>query len=321
MGNRLISFLDKYAILKRNQFGFRRGMSTEDAIIDVTESIYRNLNDRKHTMSVFVDFSKAFDTVNHSILLSKMWKYGIRGRAHSWFDSYLKDRGQRVRVNGVCSDRSLLSVGVPQGSVLGPVLFLIYVNNMCDAISLSKTVQFADDTTLLLYDHNHSTLTNAATSSLAQLSSWCFAHRLSINTSKTVVMLFSNRQFDIDLNNKVSLCNAELCYVDNVKFLGLTVDNRLKFNVHIADVCKKVSRVVGVLYKVRDILPTKTLINLYYALFYPHVIYTNLIWGGTSNVHLHTLEMLQKKAVRVITSSNYLTHTRPLFYQTGILNI
>ena len=296
-------------------------MSTEDAIVSATELIYENFDNAKHTLGVCVDFSKAFDTVNHVVLLSKMEKYGIRGLPLAWFKSYLCNRGQKVRINGVCSEWSVVSTGVPQGSVLGLILFTINVNDMTNVSPLFRTVQFADDTTLLASNHDFSTLVSEITASLTSLSHWCSSNCLLINTNKTAVLIFSNRFRDIDFSNKICLENSELDYVNRVKFLGLTLDDKLKFSVHLSNICNKLSSVIGILYRVKDVLPTKILIGLYYSLFCPHLVYVNTIWGGTYHVHLHNLEILQKKIVRIITGSDFLAHTKPLFYQTGILNI
>lgn len=321
VARRLVSFADHCSIICDNQFGFRKGLSTVDAIVDYSEYICRNLEEHKHVIGVFIDYSKAFDTVNHSILLSKLEAYGIRGLALDWFRSYLDNRRQCVRVGSSYSDYGSISFGVPQGSVLGPVLFVLFVNDIANVSAILKTILFADDTTVSAAGSNFHELCNIVDSELEVVTSWSISNKLSLNPDKTGAILFSNRLHDVDLVRGLNVNNVMINFVDSVSFLGLTIDCKLKFKDHIGVVSKKLSKVVGIMYKVREYLTVKSLTSLYYSLFYPYLLYGNVLWGGTYNVHLHTVEMLQKRAVRIITGSEYLAHTDPLFYSTGILKI
>ena len=145
-----MKFLDKFKILTDFQYGFRTGISTSHAVNALLDYVYDGLNKKEHILSVFIDLRKAFDTVNHSILLSKLKQYGVRGSVLSLFEDYLTGRYQYVVVNGKCSEMKPVTIGVPQGSVLGPIIFLIYMNDLPDVSLESKFSLFADDTTLTL---------------------------------------------------------------------------------------------------------------------------------------------------------------------------
>lgn len=320
MASRLKGFLQEFSILTGDQYGFREGSSTVDALIDYVEFLYECLENKKHAISVFADFSKAFDSVNHCILLEKLESYGIRGVAHSWFASYLMARTQHVKVGSSFSEESVMSSGVPQGSVLGPILYLMYVNELPGVAPNLKTTLFADDTTLTAAGADIVPLMQKINVELGKFVSWTFANRLSLNAVKTNVMLFSNR-VPPDVVSAIVVNGVNLNFSESTKFLGLEVDKKLKFNVHLSTVSDKLSKVVGIMYKLSQYLSQKSLVKLYYSLFYPYVIYCNLIWGETYDVHINTVDMLQKKVIRIITGSGFLAHTEPLFLKAEILKV
>jgi len=321
MARRLMSFFDLYSILSRNQFGFRKGLSTVDAVIDYSEYICNAIEERNHVIGVFIDYSKAFDTVNHTLLLSKLELYGIRDVALRLFESYLEGRSQCVKVGNVYSSDAALPTGVPQGSVLGPILFLTYINDFPNISPALKTILFADDTTVSVAGSDFVELCDHLNLEMQKIIQWSDANRLALNASKTSALVFSNRLHDVNFDHKPNLNGVDVNYVECHKFLGLNFDNKLKFRDHITFVCNKLSKSVGIMRRVSECLPQKSLIGLYYSLFYPYLTYCNVLWGGTYDVHLNTVEMLQKRVVRIITGSEYLAHTDELFYSTGILKV
>ena len=310
---RLVDFFGKSNVIVPRQFGFLKGRSTEGAFLSVTEYIYKCLNNKEHSIGIFIDLTKAFDTVKHDTLLGKLERYGVRGLPLQWLASYLRDRRQYVTFNGSYSSVRQINIGVPQGSILGPLLFLIYINDLPNASARFRSVLYADDTTLLTSDSDYSSLIQTINAELPKIHKWCVANRLSIRMDKTYAMLFTNRQNAITGNNDIFMNSETVKIKIKEDFLGLVMDDRLKFNNHIQLVCKKVSKTVGLLYRIKNYIPHNILVNLYYSLVYPYFLYANLIWGGTCETYLLPLVILQKRLVRVINNTDYLAHTEPLF--------
>ena len=317
--NRLLSFFTKHSILINNQFGFRRNISTSDAVTQLTEYQYNVLNSREIAINVFVDFQKAFDTISRNILLLKLKKYGIRGLPLMLLESYLGGRQQCVRVNGVCSPFCATTYGVPQGSILGPLLFLIYVNDMPNISSNFSPVLFADDTTLCFRGENIENLVELCNNELHKFSQWCVGNRLSLNLDKTFCIVVTNRNINCDI--QVSINNRFLQLETSGRFLGMIFDNRLKFKEHIEMICKKISRSIGILYRLRNYLPLSTMTSLYYSLVFPYLNYCIQIWGGTYQSHLNRLEILQKRTIRIVNNAQYYSHTLPLFKSSFVLKL
>lgn len=321
MANRLMKYLDKFNMLNVCQYGFRKNRNTTSAILNFVEHIYECLNNKQHALGVFIDLRKAFDTVSHSILLKKMHKYGIRGVAHKWFNSFLCNRMQHVRIGNSISQSRTINISVPQGSTLSSLLFLIYINDMPGVSNAIKFTLFADDTTLATSNVNYSDLISITNIELNKVYDWTLNNRLSLNTDKTYAILFTNRVGSIQTPYVVTLGGSNVPFVDGIKFLGLQLDNKLNMNEHISYIAGKLSKTIGILYKLHNIIPTQSMISLYYALFYPYFTYCISIWGGTADTHLNCLIVIQKRAVRLIACSDYLAHTTPLFYQLKILKL
>ena len=317
---RLIKFLSKFSLLSINQFGFREGLSTQDAIIKLTEAIYSAINDRKFSCAIFVDFKKAFDTMNHDLLLRKLERYGIRGVVQDLIADYLRNRFQRVKFNNILSDPLPITIGVPQGSILGPLLFLIYVNDLSNILSSFLSIMYADDTTLVNSDASYENLINVGNAELKLFFDWSLSNRLSVNVEKTYYMIFGNRRVD-DHSHNFLLGNAQLSMCDASKFLGINLDAKLTFNHHIELITNKVSKSIGIMFKLQNLLPFSCMKQLYYSLIYPYLNYCIISWGGTCPTYLNPLVVLQKRAIRVITKSHFLAHTTPLFFRCGVLKL
>jgi hypothetical protein len=236
---RMYAFLVKHDILYSNQFGFRPKHSTIDAIVTFTCDALRGIDNKASCLSVYLDLSKTFDTINHDILLKKLNHYGIRGVALRWFKSYLSQRTQYVSYKGVESEHYDISYGVPQGSVLGPLLFIIYSNDIPNAITHRKTVLFADDTTIYCIGKNLHQLQSQMNQDLGQLNNWFRANQLSVNASKTKYMLIGKQQSYEHKTLNLTLNDEDLERVQNTKFLGLYIDEHLQWDSHISHCIKK----------------------------------------------------------------------------------
>ena len=238
-----------------------------------------------------------FDSVNHEILLSKMQHLGIRGPALQWFRSYLCSRQQAVFVNGTISNTVEINMGVPQGSVIGPILFLLYINDMERCSYGPRFVHYADDTTIFSSDNNIERLSIEINQSLSSVSEWLRTNRLSLNIKKTSYMIFTNRKYP---NITLRVGDRDLDRVNSAKYLGVTIDSSLKFNEHINYVTNKISRGVGVMRRVSYDAPFRVIRNLYYALVYPHITYGVIAWGKGSSSAINRLKSAQRRGFKLL---------------------
>jgi len=318
MYNRITKFASKYSLILNCQFGFQKGKSTCDALIEFTECIYNGLNASNHNISVLIDLRKAYETVRHDILLDKLSCYGVRGVQLDWFRSYLFNRTQCVRIGNSRSDLATVNVSIAQGSVLGCFLFLIYVNDLPKASPTLTSILFADDTTLCLSGSSYAELIGRLNVELERVKLWLVRNRLSLNIDKTVAILFTNRRHDIDSDCNVVMDGRDIVIGSECKYLGVLIDDKLSFDKHIGYVCSKISKSIGMLYKLSPNVPDGVLLSLYNTLIYPYLVYCNVVRGGTCDCYLNRLLLLQKKIVRIITRSNYLDCTDPLFLRSSL---
>ena len=320
MYNRLLEFLETYKILTNSQFGFRKSYSTYMALMTLMDRLITSLVNDEHVIGMFLDFSKAFDTVDHAILLKKMYHYGIRGNALKWFESYLSNRKQYVTYNGISSVTKTVMCGVPQGSILGPLLFLIYINDLCSVCKHTFPILFADDTNLFSSGTEIKTLETNINNELSHISIWLKVNKLSLNIKKTHYMIFRKRKKD-SLNVKLSIDGELINEVDQIKFLGVLIDNKLTWKQHIAYVSGKIARGIGMIIKARQYLNKQGLISLYYSFIYPYLTYCNHIWGSTSKTSLKRLTTLQNKAVRIIAHARWRASSDPIYKHLNIMKL
>ena len=317
--NRLTSFLLKHNLFYNKQFGFRKSHSTNHALITLTEKIKQALDNGQFSCGVFIDLQKAFDTVDINILLRKLELYGIRGKCNQWFHSYLTDRRQYVRVNGKNSGFKQIFYGVPQGSVLGPHLFIIYINDLPNALIHSESTLFADDTCLLFSSSSLKKIERCLNIDLKRLFKWLCANKISLNVSKTEVLLFRNVHKTINHNIGLKLNGKILNLSDTVKYLGVYLDSLLSWKTHLDILATKLRKANGLISKLRHFAPRSIVLNFYNSFFDSHLRYACQVWA--QNLKSPRIFNLQKQAIRLITFSNFNAHSSPIFSQLQILKL
>ena len=252
------------------QYGFRAGHSTELAALRFVDQLVKQMDKKNVPISIFIDLSKAFDTLDHRILLSKLDHYGICGNEHALFTNYLSDRHQYVEYNDTISATNSISTGVPQGSILGPLLFLIYINDLPLVTTVFDMLMYADDTTL--YCNLNNNLTDIINGELDKINDWLSANKLSLNVKKTKYMVFHRSQKKV-IYPLLKFNNVEIERVTSFNFLGLILDSTLQWQTHTNHISLKISRVIGIMYRLKLIYPQAVLLLLYNALILPHFFY------------------------------------------------
>ena len=314
-------------MLYENQYGFREKRSTQHAIIDIVNQIQTNMDKNMYTCGIFIDLQKAFDTVNHSILLQKLQHYGIRGIINDWFSSYLLNRIQTTQIGTVVSDKETVLSGVPQGSVLGPLLFLIYINDIHNSTDKLKFSLFADDTNLLYADNDLRSLETTVNHELIKLYHWLTANKLSLNVKKSNFVIFHSHQKRLDYQVDLKIFDnhsntfSSLEHKNYVKYLGVLIDSGLTWKDHIDYVASKISKSIGIIAKLRHFVPRSTTSDIYRSLILPYTSYGIILWGQAARVYLNKIFKLQKRALRLMNFGKYRSHAIPFFISDQILPI
>ena len=241
----------------------------------------------------------------------------MRGTPHRLISSYLSNRSQFVRIGSSFSNTNLIELGVPQGTILGPILFLIYINDLAHISPLITSVLFADDTTLLFRHSSFHQLESICNSEFEKFRKWSICNRLSLNLDKSYVFFVSNRTTNRD--PCIYFDNVPLAVVPSCTFLGVKIDNDLKFKSHIDHVCLKVAKSFGVLYKISYLIPDHIRRNLYFSFIHPYLAYCVCVWSNTSRTLLKPAITIQKRSVRAIYHTEYLAHTGPIFLEHNLL--
>ena len=317
--NKLFHFLVRYQILFKSQFGFRKGHNTTHATLDFLKTIESALHDGEFAIGIFCDLSKAFDTLDHQILLKKISHYGIRGNWYLWLKSYLSNRRQYVDINGTRSEEENINVGVPQGSILGPLLFLLYINDLPASLNNMNAVMFADDTNLVGRHKNLNTLAKNANSDLESLSDYFKANKLKLNADKTKMVCFRKKGQKISEESQVLLDGVRLSYDDSATFLGITLDSHLTWEQHCTNVANKASRSLGILNRIKNNLLKPSRKIIYDSLVSSHLTYGLEVWGACQAKFKKRLVTIQKRCVRVIDDSLWNAHSEPRMKRLKIL--
>lgn len=299
----MVSFFENNNLLTNSQFGFREGRSTTRAVLEVVESTLTAFENRESTTLVLCDLTKAFDCVPFEILLEKLRYYGLNCHSIQILSSYLTNRQQYVTIKGKQSTSKLISKGVPQGSVLGPFLFIVMINDLPKNLRVDSVI-FADDSTLLASDSDLERLESNIQVAINSAYNWFSCNKLLCNQEKTQQILLS-LSHDQDLHS--------------VKLLGFHIDNRLNWSIHIDNVCKKICRVSFLIWKLKNFISNEYLRMTYFALFQSHIQYGIIIWGHSS--HVNKILLIQKRVVRSMCDVGALDHCRPLFTKLKILTV
>lgn len=303
-----------------SQYGFRESHSTELAILEVVDRITYDMDKGKTPINIFMDLSKAFDSINHEILLEKLNMYGLKGVSLSLIQNYLYNRKQYVQIGDIKSELLPITTGVPQGSILGPLFFIIYINDISFSSQLFKFIIYADDTTLytaLQYDKDFSTQSEAMLNmELQKISRWIKLNKLSLNISKTKCMMFHRTQKKI-VPPTLHIDGINLQYVNDFSLLGIKINKNMNWSTHKKYIGKKLIKTTCILSKLRHFLSQDILKLIYNALINSHLNYGILCWGFNCT----DIQKIQKRAIRTICNSRYNAHTEPLFKQLHILKV
>ena len=314
----MYEYFNSNNLLAEQQYGFRTNQSTEYAAVKLVDTISKEVESGSTPTALYMDLSKAFDTLSFDILLYKLNYYGVKGNAFKLLKNYLTNRKQYVVFNSQNSETVDITTGVPQGSILAPLLFSICINDLITISNLLKFIMYADDTTIYfnLEDFDLYHLKRDINNELEKITLWLKRNKLSLNVQETKFMIFHRKQKQISELN-ITINDTDIERVESFNFLGLHIHESLSWRTHTDTERNKVSKVEGILFKLKNTFPMYILQTLYNSLIVSYINYGLLLCG----VESHRVEPLQKKAIRLITNSNYSAHTTPLFIELGLLKV
>ena len=277
---RVSNFLDSNTFFTNRQFGFRKHMSTSHAITLLVDSISKNMNRKNKTLGLFLDLSRAFDLIDHEILLYKLNHYGFRGISNAWFRSYLSNRTQQVEVDSLLSDNVCgIRFGTPQGSILAPLLFLIFINDLPNCLEHSEPLLFADDTNLLITHKNCHDLIRLGNLELANIQTYMNCNKLLINTDKTKAIIFHTPSTQIPNNlGNLNLSGEKIDIIKETKFLGLKIHEKLSWKTHMLDIKSTLRKNTAICSKIKNQLNPKAFVDLYHTMIECHIRYGITSW-------------------------------------------
>ena len=313
--NRIMKYLNENNVICKYQFAFRKLYSTTIALIEITDRIKHLVDDGNYVVGIFLDLTKAFDTVNHQILLDKLHHYGIRGHSNSFFESYLTNRKQYVHINGKSSKIINQNTGVPQGSVLGPLFFLLYINDIYNSINTCDIRLFADDTSLFAHDKNLNLAKEKAQSAYIEIHKWLNCNRLTLNSTKTHFLIFHNKNKYIPDNLNVLECgNHVINRVKSIDYIGLKIDENLTWKHHVDKVTSSLIRYFAIFSKTRLFVNNSLGRQIFYALINSRIRYGIEVYGSCADSYINKLQIIQNKLLKLLMNieprySTNLLHT------------
>lgn len=322
--NAITNFINKHKILTDQQKGFRKNMTINMAIYDLIKCAVLNMDIRKPICAIYMDMSKAFDCVDHCILMDKLYTYGLRGNVHDLIKSYLSDRYQYTEITQICQHRAReisfrseprkTCFGVPQGSVLGPLLFLLYINDMPNNVH-HPMVLFADDSTVLIKRNNDVDYEKDINSTLSNIIDWLTNNNLLINIDKTKVMHFSQKVEY--LNPNVNYKGETIEEVNQTKFLGLVIDKNLTWKPQSEEICKKLYKFSYALYKLAKVVNRDAVLCAYHGYVASTLRYGIIFWGNCSNREI--IFKSQKRCLRAMCKLKSTDTCKPYFKELKLL--
>ncbi|KAJ8017557.1 hypothetical protein HOLleu_44948 [Holothuria leucospilota] len=305
----LYEYLSKNKLLCDNQSGFRPAHSCETALINMVDTWLENIDKGLYTGIILIDLSKAFDTVNHDILLNKLKVYGCSNHALTWFTSYLSDRKQSVQIKNMLSKCSDIKIGVPQGSILGPLLFTLYINDLPNVLRYGRVDMYADDTTLSVSGGNINDIERKLTVDMAEITKWINKNKLALNVAKTKCMLLTSSQrrrfLDRGGDLHIEINNTRIECVDKVKCLGVMIDKDLLFHEHVSSVSSNCLKKIGLLKKSSSLLDSHHLSMLYNAFILPHLNFCSTVWADKHKGDTSKLSSIQRRCARIISGAEW----------------
>ena len=318
--SQLYAYFNDNNLMSEQQYGFRAQHSTELASVKLVDHIIKQMDNRYETktpVAIFCDLSKAFDCLNFDIFLSKLEYYGVDGTPLALIKSYLSNRYQYVQFENCKSDLLEVKTGIPQGSILGPLFFSVLINDIVKSSSKLSFLMYADDTTIYfnLEDFPALNREQEINKELEKLNLWFKLNKLTLNVDKTKCMFFHKRRAVPSIN--LSMNNIPIDIVPHFNYLGIILDKHLSWKTLITMVTGKLSKISGILNRLKYIYPTHILLTIYKSLFVPHINYGSLVWGQNFN----SISKLQKKVIRTVTRSNYIAHSEPLLKELNLLSV